>query len=215
MEDNKSLPLFHRIDREIFERLDKFKQTTNYHPIQDFYNSLEEEQQKVFKAVCVALIILIPALMLSIVWWQNNKFKNDLALRTSIVSKSNEIIGQKESLQQIIPQAFSSNPIDDQSMMTSRLSTILSSMGIELAKIQVKEFSTKTITSNLMKSEADFSFNNLSTDELMNMFTSMIAREKFRISELDVLRNKDTNLLQGQFHAIHYSSYSPKNAGED
>ena len=77
MEDNKSLPLFHRIDREIFERLDKFKQTTNYHPIQDFYNSLEEEQQKVFKAICVALIILIPALMLSIVWWQNNKFKNE------------------------------------------------------------------------------------------------------------------------------------------
>jgi hypothetical protein len=215
MEDNKSLPLFHRIDREIFERLDKFKQTTNYHPIQDFYNSLEEEQQKVFKAICVALIILIPALMLSIVWWQNNKFKNDLALRTSIVSKSNEIIGQKESLQQIIPQAFSSNPIDDQSMMTSRLSTILSSMGIELAKIQVKEFSTKTISSNLMKSEADFSFNNLSTDELMNMFTSMIAREKFRISALDVLRNKDTNLLQGQFHAIHYSSYVPYNSGED
>ncbi len=49
MEDfNKtSHPLFKRVDRAVFERIDKFKTTPGYNNLQDFYNGLEEEQQKV------------------------------------------------------------------------------------------------------------------------------------------------------------------------
>lgn len=215
MEDNKSLPIFRRIDQAIFDRIDKFKQTPNYNPIQDFYNGLEEEQQKVFKGIVILLIFLIPALGLTMVWWQNDNFKKDLAMRTSIMSKANEIIGQRQGLEEITPRVFSMNPIDGESMMSSRLSSILSSVGVDLSKIKVGDFRSSTISSNVMKSEAKFQFANLSTDELINALTTMISREKFRISAVEIYRNAETNLLQGHFEAIHYSSFSENSEGEE
>lgn len=214
MEDQKALPLFRRIDQAIFEKIDKFKQTPNYNPIQDFYNSLEEEQQKLFKGLVILLIFLLPLMGLSMIWWQNSKYKEDLALRRNLISKANEIIGQSQSLQEITPEVFSGNPIDSESMMTSRLSSLLSSVGVDLAKIQVSDFSSDTISSNVLKAEAKFAFNNVSTDELVNIISAMMQREKFRVSSIEVKRNNDSNLLIGSFQAIHYSSFSPDEGEE-
>lgn len=212
MEDLKQT-MFRKIDQAVFERIDKFKQTPNYTPIQDFYNSLEEDQQKLFKGVVIVAIFLLPLLGLSFVSMQNSGYDNDLTLRTEIVSKANEIIGQSQGLEEIAPQVFSPNPIDSQSMMTSRLSGLLSSVGVDLSKIQVNGFVSETISSSVMKAEANFAFSNLSTDEMVNLFTAMISREKFRISSIEIKRNSNTNLLQGQFHAIHYSSVA--SAGDE
>lgn len=208
MDENK-LPIFKKIDQTIFDRIDKFKLTPNYNPIQDFYNGLEEEQQKIFKGIIILIIFLAPLMGLSLVWLQNNNFKNDLAMRISIISKANEIIGQSQGLQEITPQVFSGNPIDSASMMTSRLSGLLSSANVDLSKLQVNNFESFNISSHVVKAEANFAFNNVSTDDLVNIFTSMISREKFRISSVEIKRNNDTNMLQGKFHAIHYSFFTP------
>ncbi len=214
MEETKPLPLFRKIDQEVFTSIDQFKRTPNYNPIQDFYNGLEEEQQKLFKAIAIFLIILLPLLGLGMIWLTNKSLAEDLKIRTSLVSKANEIIGQSQSIEEIIPRVFATNPIDSESMMSSRLSGLLSQIAIDLSKIQVKSFTSDSISNNVMRAEADFAFNNLSNDELMNLFTTMISREKFRISSVEVKRNSDTNLLQGQFHAIHYSSFSTNNGEE-
>jgi hypothetical protein len=215
MEENKKIPLFRKLDQTIFEKIDSFKKTPNYNIIQDFYNSLEEEQQKIFKGLIVLLIFLLPLGFIGLFWWQNNSLRDNLVLRTSIISKANQIIGQSQALQEVTPRVFSLNPIDGQSMMTSRLSSILSSSGIDLSKIQVSNFISNQLSSTLLKSEANFSFNNVSTDELINIVMSMISREKFRVSAIDIKRNADTNMLQGQFHAIHFSQFSSQVEGEE
>lgn len=215
MEEIKSLPFFRRIDQAVFDRIDKFKLTPNYNPIQDFYNGLEEDQQKLFKGIIILMIFLLPLMGLGMIIWQNNKFKEDLAMRTSIVSIGNKIIGQSQGLQDITPRVFSSNPIDSASMMTSRLSSVLASIAIDLSKIQVKDFKSESISGQVMKAEATFGFSNVSLEELVNIFSTMITREKFRISTLNIKKNDDTNMLQGQFHAIHFSSFTPDGAGEE
>lgn len=208
MEDlNKtSVPLFKKVDREIFSRIDKFKLTPGYNQLQDFYNSLEEEQQKVFKAVVILLIFLLPTMVLGLFWWQNNSLREDMNTRMALISKANEIIGQKSSLRDVSPNILSDNPIDGSSMMTSRLSNILSAASIDLSKIQVSNYEGTMTSGTIMRSEADFQFTNLSTDELMNIFVSMIQREKFRIQSVNISRNNETNLLKGQFHAIHFGN---------
>lgn len=206
MEETKSSPVFKKIDHAIFEQIDKFKQTPNYTPINDFYNGLDEEQQKVVKVGIILGLFLIPAFAMMLLIWQNNSLKDELQTRIQMVSKANQIIGQSQGLQQITPTILSQNPIDGQSMMTSRVTGLFGSIGVDLNKVQVSEFSSSAISSNVMKSEADFAFSNLSTDELMNIFTGMIQREKFRIESVEIVRNSDTNLLQGKFHGIHFSS---------
>lgn len=215
MEDlnRSSIPLFKKIDREIFSRIDKFKLTPGYNQIQDFYNSLEEEQQKVFKAAVIFVMFLIPALFLGMFWWQNNSLREDMNTRIALITKANEIIGQKTSLRDVAPNVLSENPIDGQSMMTSRLSNILSAANIDLSKIQVNNYEGNLTSGTIMRSEADFQFTNISTDELVNIFMAMIQREKFRIQSVNITRNNDTNLLKGQFHAIHFGNAA--NAAEE
>jgi hypothetical protein len=213
MEDmHGKVPLFKKIDQAVFDRLDKFKQAPNYANIQDFYNGLEEDQQKVFKGSIILILAILPIAFLSLLWWQNSNIKADLAMRTKIVSQANEILAKKQGLQQVKVNIISNNPIDSESMMTSRLSNLLSAMAVDLSKIQVKNFDTTNVSSEVLKSEANFAFKNLSTNELMNIFTTMIQREKFRISEVNIVRNAQTNFLEGKFHAIHFSSIS---AGEE
>ncbi|MCM2349101.1 MAG: hypothetical protein NDI69_03710 [Bacteriovoracaceae bacterium] len=205
-EVNNQATAFKKIDREIFERLDKFKLTPSYGNIQDFYNSMEEEQQRLFKGGVILALFLVPALLLAFLAWQNNSLKEDLNTRISLISKANEIIGQKQGIKRVSPGVLSDNPIDGASMMSSRLSNLLSSVGMDLSKIKVSNYGNEMISDTIMRAEADFAFNNVSTDELMNIFTSMITREKFRIQSVNIKRNADSNLLQGQFHAIHFSN---------
>ena len=210
MDEIKKIPAFRKLDQVIFEKIDLFQKTPNYNIIQDFYNGLEEEQQKIFKGLIVVLIFALPLSIIGLFWWQNNSLRENLILRTSIISKANQIIGQDQSLNEITPRVFSLNPIDGQSMMTSRLSGLLSSSGVDLSKIQVSNFNSNQLSATLLKAEADFNFNNVSTDELMNIIMAMISREKFRVSSINIKRNADTNMLQGQFHAIHFSEFSPQ-----
>lgn len=206
MEDinSGSAPLFKKIDKDVFERIDKFKLTPSYSGLQDFYNGLEEEQQKFFKLVVILFIFLLPAVILGLVFWQNNNLKEDLETRMALVSKANEIIAQKQGLEEVSPNVLSDNPIDGESMMTSRLSNLLATVGVDLSKIQVSNYTGELTSESIMRAEADFQFSNLSTDEMVNMFTAMIQREKFRIQSVKVERNAETNLLQGKFHAVHF-----------
>lgn len=205
-ETTGSSPLFRKVDQAVFESIDKFKQSPNYSSLQDFYNGIDEEQQKVFKAFLIIALFVIPALLLAFLFFQNTQLKKDLELRNAIANNANKILGKNRSLQEAGADILSMNPIDSSSMMTSRLSTLLSTMGVDLSKIQVKDFTSTLISDGVMKSEADFAFSKVSTDELMNIFTAMIQREKFRIQQVSITRNDDTNFLEGQFHAVHFSS---------
>lgn len=207
MEDNTtSTSIFRKMDQAIFEKLDGFRTSTNYNILQDFYNSLEEEQQKIFKLGVISLIVFFPLMLLGILTWQNSNLNKELALRSSIVIKAREILDQRSKLDEVAPQVMSNQPISEQSQMSATLSRLLSTMGVDLSKFQVNNFETTAISATVRRSEADFAFTNLSTDELMNTFSVMLQREKFKISQVDIKRNSDTNLLIGSFHAIHLAS---------
>lgn len=199
-------PIFRKVDQALFEKIDQFKLTPSYNSMQDFYNGLDEEQQKGLKALVILILFMIPVVFLGILWWQNSSLKSDLDTRVAIVKKANEIIGQKQSIQNISPEILSQNPIDGDSMMSSRLSNMLSTVGVDLSKIKVSGYEGNLISGNIMRSEADFAFSSLSTDELMNVFTAMIQREKFKIESVNIKRNAQNNLLEGRFHAIHFGN---------
>src|SRR5690606_2525773 len=130
--------------------LDKFKLTPSYNSLQDFYNSLEEEQQRLFKAMIIFILFLIPLCGIGFLAWQNNSLKEDLKVRIDLVSKANEVLGHRQGLETVAPSVLSSNPIEGESMMTSRLSNLLSASGLDLSKIQVSNFNSELISDGIM-----------------------------------------------------------------
>jgi hypothetical protein len=162
---NNSIPILKKIDLAVFQYIDKFKLSPGYNNIQDFYNGLDEEQQKFFKAFILFIIFFIPSILLGLIFWQNHNLKSELATRIALISKANEIIGQKQSLKMISPTILSENQIDGQEMMSSRLSNIISTLGMDLSKIKIENFANESVSTSIMKSEADFKFTNISTDE--------------------------------------------------
>lgn len=207
---NSSAPLLKKLDKAVFEQVDKFKLTPNYTALQDFYNGLDEEQQKLFKAALNLVLVLLPLLFLGFLFWQNLNLHKEYELRKGMLEKAQTIIGQKQSLQNAGPRILSMNPIDSDSMMTSRLSNTLSQGGIDTSKVRISNFSSTSISETVFRSEADIGFSGFTTIQLMNAFTTLVQRERFRISSVDISRNAETNLLNGQFHAIHFSLVSPQ-----
>ncbi len=207
MEDfNAKTPLMKKIDQKIFDQIDKFKTTPNYNVLTDFYNNIEEEQQKLLKGGVILVLLLIPALILTLLFWQNQNVRAELDLRQSIINKAQEILGKSRGVSAISPEIVSPNPIDSEEMLMSRLSNAIAGSGMDTTKISRGEFNTTNISEKIFQTEAVINFTNLSTDELINLFSPLIAKEKMRISEVSINRNVDTGLLIGNFRVIHLSA---------
>lgn len=210
MEDTSiKTPYLKKMDRAIFEQIDRFKTTPNYTQITDVYNNLEEEQQKLVKGGIMLVLFLLPFIVLTVLWWQNKNIREDLELRTTIMNKAQQIIGESRGVTAISPELISMSPIDSEDMLMSRISNAISGSGMDTNKITRGEFVTTNVSEKIFQTESVINFQNLSTDELMNMFTNLIRREKMRISEVTINRNADTGLLIGNFRLIHLSLIQP------
>lgn len=206
MEDtNAKVPYLKKMDRAIFEQIDRFKTTPNYTQITDVYNNIEEEQQKLVKGGIMLVLFLFPVIVLSVLWWQNQSIRSDLEMRTSIMNKAQQIIGESLGVTAISPQLISQSPIDSEDMLMSRISNAIAGNGMDTNKITRGEFVTTNVSEKIFQTESVINFTNLSTDELMNMFTGLVRREKMRISEVTINRNADSGLLVGSFRIIHLS----------
>ncbi len=210
MEDTSgNVPYLKRMDRAIFEQIDRFKTTPNYTQITDVYNNLEEEQQKLVKGGIMLVLFLFPFVVLTFLWWQNQSIRADLEMRTAIMTRAQQIIGESRGVTAISPELISSSPIDSEDMLMSRISNAISGSGMDTNKISRGEFITTNVSEKIFQTESVVNFSNVSTDELMNMFTNLIRREKMRISEVTINRNPDTALLIGSFRIIHLSLIQP------
>lgn len=197
--------IFKRLDLEVFQAVDKLKNHPNYQSFLDFYTGLEDEQQKIFKISSLAAVFLLPLLLLSLLFFQTLSLKSDYQKRVEIYSKANEILAKNQGVRQVSSNILSQNPIDSADMVISKLSTSLSPLGVDLKKLRIANFESNEISSSIISSQAEFSFSEMSVNELMDTFIGLISREKFRIESVQINRNENSNLLKGTFLGIHYS----------
>lgn len=199
--------LFKRLDTEVFQGLDKLKNQPNYQSFLDFYTSLEDDQQKFLKSGMMIALIAVPLMLVAFLFFRNQSLKSDFSQRVEIFKKANEILAKNQGVRDISSNIFSQNPIDSSEMVISKISSAVGPT-VDLNKIKVSNFTSDQISSSIVNSQATFSFKEMSVNELMDTFMGLIRREKFRIQSIQIIRNENTNLLQGSFVGIHYSVVS-------
>lgn len=198
------IPLLKRADLFVFKKIDEFRATPAYGKLLDAYAGLEENEQKLAKALMLAATAVIPLLLLFTLWIANFTTKSDLATRSQLVEHMQDIISQNNAAGSLISTVAAPTAISDQGMLSAQMNTVASSSGVDAGKLRVSNFTADAVSSLLMRTEADFKFDGLSTPQLMGLFTAMLGRERFRISSVNITRNSATNLLDGTFHAIHF-----------
>jgi len=211
---DEKTPLLRRLDTLLFTKLDEFRKTSGYAKILETYSSLEEDQQKLAKWAMLSATFLIPLLLVSIMWLQNASVEKDLDMRIALVERMQQIISQNGEIGGLTNAIASPNALTSDSDLNSRLSSSLSASGIDISKIQVNNFVSESVTPDLSKSEADFRFEGLSTEQLVSVFTALLQRERFRISSVQIIRNNQNNLLDGNFHGVHFGAVQPEQLDE-
>jgi len=203
------LPLLKRADVFVFKKIDEFRATPGYSKMLEAYTSLEETEQKIAKAAMLGATALIPILILFALWVTNFTIKSDLETRSQLVTRMQEIIAHNNAAGNLINTMAAPVALADQGAMSSQVNSIAMGSGIDGSKLRVTNFTTDSISAALARSEADFKFDGLSTPQLMGLFTAMLGRERFRISNVSIIRNEKSNQLDGTFHAVHFGQIPP------
>jgi hypothetical protein len=200
----EKIPLIKRLDTYIFTQLDEFRKTPGHAKIIDFYGSLEDESQKVFKWLLLASTFIIPFLLVAVIWWQNSAIENELNMRIALVERMQQIITQNSEVGGLSSSIAAPTAFTSQDELSGRLSSTISSVGLDISKIRINGFTSEVVSPLLTRSEADFKFDGVSTDQLMGLLTALLQRERFRISAVQINRNNEANLLEGSFHGVHF-----------
>lgn len=199
---DEKISLLKRIDLYLFAKIDVLKQTQEATKTLELFSNLDEEQQKVTKWLMLVGVIFVPFILVFMLWLQNYSLSGDLDMRKKIAIKAQDILAENQQVQDVSQTMLSATGLMDQADLTNRLSTILPGVGVNLSKINISSFDSQNVD-QLIKSDVDFKFDNLSNEELVSLFTALISREKFHISSVEIKRNDKSNLVEGIFHGIH------------
>lgn len=202
------LPLMKRMDVFLFKKLDTFRSTPAHSKMVEFYAGLEEGEQHLFKSGLLAALFILPLFFIGLMWWGNSRLSADLEGRRQLVMRMQDIVAQNNDANNLAATMAAPQGFTDQTELTGRLSSLLASAGVDASKLRLNNFSSSPV-GNLMRSEADFRFDGLSTDQLVNLLTALLSQERFRISAASIRRNSSSNLLDGTFHGVHYGQNAP------
>jgi hypothetical protein len=193
-----------KIDQVIFDKVDEFKKTNAYVQIFETYATLDDEKQKISKLILLGLTVLIPFLFVFFFWLNTQKISQDLNARIKLVEVMQDLINQNNEVGGLAGTMGSSSPIESQDALSQRLASILNASGFNVSKIAINNFISQNISESLVKSEADFKFTDITTDEMVTLFLNMIQNERFKVSSVEITRSNSDNKISGIFHAIHF-----------
>lgn len=201
---NQISKLLKRIDLFFFDQIDEIKKRNEFTNLTDFISKIDDEYKDYVKLAATAAFIILPFVFTFFLWLHNMGLAKDVEIRKEFITLSSEIINSHKQIGTSSSKIISKNAIDEKSGFNVRLSSILSSAGVDVEKIQVSNFVRENTAGNIIRSEGDFKFKNLTTDELTQLFTSLIVKEKMKVSSIKIAKTPG-NLLNGNFRVVHFS----------
>ncbi len=191
------------IDNMVANNVEKFKETAEYQKFLDTYNAWEDKIQNIFKGALLALIIFIPLLLILVFTLFNFSARNDLHLSEEIISTGNAIIATSVSAKAKARQYFGRS-ITTKSDFEREISNALPGQGIDASKILIGEFSSDEVD-GVNEIRAELKFTGISSKNLFGLFNAIGIRKKMKVDQVNLKKNKQTNLLEGTLSVIQFS----------
>lgn len=191
------------VDDFIFENVDKIKSHDTYQEYSEIFNNLEEKPQMIAKIFMVFTIFFIPGLFLFIFSSLNGSIEASIEAKSEILKTAEKITSQKRQIINL-SRTHLGNMISNKNMLETKLKSNLGSLNIEPTKIQITNFDSFE-EDGLNKTSAEIKFKELSNLNLFSFLKLVSVRTKMRIEEIEIKKNKQSDLLEGFIKALHFS----------
>lgn len=199
----KSSNIFIKIDDFIFKKLDLLKNEGIFQKFNDALSNLDEAGQKLVAQLTTFSFILLPFIFVIVLWWGNSQTKKTLDIKRQIIEQIALFEGNQNALNNISSNYLSPSAIGSQEDLDNRIRNILSQSSIDQDKVTVSNFQLTSTSSTVAKVEADLSFKGFGTNDFSVFMRSLVENERLKIMKVDLIKNKDDNLLQGTISLMH------------
>ena len=129
--------------------------------------------------------------------------KKEIDLKKQIIEQIALFDGNQNALNNISSNYLSPSAISGQDDLDSRIKSILSQNNIGQEKVTVNSFNQASSSSTIAKVEAELSFNNFGTNDFSVFMRTLVERERLKIIKVDLIKNKESNLLEGTISLMH------------
>jgi hypothetical protein len=197
--------LFKRVDAEVFDKIDKVKDHPNLLTIKDFLGTLEDNVINSMKYTGTVIFLILPLLIFSVLKLLNSNVSSNIALKKEMINYSNEIIANKKVISETARRILSADTIETLDIFTSRITNIVTPLGIPLNKIQVSNFVNEVLPGNIAKSEVLIKFSDFTTEDFAAFIKSLSLSNKIKIGKIEIKRNPKKKLIGGIIKTINFS----------
>lgn len=204
----KSKNVFIKIDEFIFQQLDLFKAEGSFQKIHELITTLEEDQQKIFAQVLTFSLLLVPYVFVVNLWWGNHNMKKNAEIKNQILEQVSILNANRDALANVSSNYLAPVAILGQEDLDNKIRNIMSIANIEQNKVSILNFTQVSTTSTLAKVEAVLSFKNFGTENFSNFMRSLVETEKFKVLRINLVKNKTSNLLEGEVSLMHLGKNS-------
>ncbi|MDA9793307.1 hypothetical protein N9B72_01855 [Bacteriovoracaceae bacterium] len=196
------------LDQAIFNQIDEIKSHHNYEKVKELLAQVDEEYKEPLKIISTLLFFLIPTLIIVIFLGINSTIKSELAIRKDIIKHAGQILGNKDMISKSSRGILSPTSIENFNTFNSKVSSTLSSAGIDLGKIQVSDFQSKKLSPTIVKSHAKIRISDITTKQLADVIKSLTTRAKMKVSTVSFKRNNRKKLITGTMTLNHFGKKS-------
>lgn len=199
MENVVKNSLFKKIDSFVFKQVDLFKASQLYIKIQEPLNMIDDDLRLIINNVFSSVLVLIPLIFIGILMFNNYRLKKEINLKKEIISRSTEILVNKNEILNVAGNFFTNSNLDSDSAMNGRIKNLCSSIGLDPNKVNASNFTSEPSFAKSNKVIATINFSKLSTNDLANLLSGLLERERMRISGVNIRKNPNDTQLEGYF----------------
>ena len=197
----KAILFFKRTDETIFEQLEFFKRSSAYEEFWDKLDSLSGGQGKIVAQVLSVVLVLLPFVIAMFFWWENLTLKNSLEVRRKITQTIYDYKAKNNVVMPLKSSGASGMPLKSKEDFVG----IINISPGKNQDITIKKIKNKKISKNLGRSRVLLSFQNFTTDSLVNMLKNLSYQHKARVSQVHIKKDKVLKTLGGEMELIFYS----------
>jgi len=201
----KLFSYFKVIDEFVFRLINDWLASPTHQKVADSFNTMDLKLQKAINRFFSFLVLLAPLLCIILLINTNAQLKKHLTQRESIIKKISTFNHSIQEFNLLSRTVVSPRPVEDKAQFIALINKVLNAKRIKLSSVTVLDFNPTTIGENLNEAKVKISFKEFSNTDFSNFFKMIMQKERMKIAEILIIKDKVSKLLGGEIFINHYS----------